>query len=88
MNSGNSGNFHDGFAKTLSSFCPRNICPTFNNTLRHAKTWQLTQSSNIVSTTLSKAHLSFKFPQVKKSDSYKILSQLTFIIEHALEYYI
>lgn len=82
-------NFCDGFTKTLSSSAPEGcICPTFNNSLRHTKNCQLTYRSDIVSTNLSKAHLSFKFTQVKKSDSYKIIAQLTFIIKHWLEYYI
>lgn len=86
----NPENFHGGFTKTLSSFCPRKLyLPYFEQYIKaHTKNCQLTPSSNIVSTNLSEPHLSFKFTQVKKSDSYKIISQLTFIIKHSLEYYI
>lgn len=58
------------------------IFALLSTTLSHTKICHLTHGSNTVSTNLSEVRLSFKFTQVKKSDSYKIISQLTFIIKH------
>lgn len=68
-----------GLPKHCQAFGPEGcMCPTFKDSLSHTNNCQLHRAITFLSTNLSEIITQFKFIQVKKSDSYDRVSQLTF----------